>query len=598
MSDITVPVLIVGGGGAGLTASMLLSTYGIDSLLVSRYPTTSHLPKAHVLHQKTMEVYREVGVADAIYARGTPPEGLRFTAWYAGLSGDHDGYGREIGRLECWGHGYSDPNWVKASPCAQTNLPQIRLEPLLKARAEELGPGRLRFSHQLLSLEQDSAGVRALIEDRETGQQYTVRARYLLGCDGGRNVGKLIGIEMEGMQELASIVSIHMSADLSPWARDPDVLIRWLINPDVEDTLGAATLVPMGPDHWGPHSEEWVFHLNFLPGDPRARDDEFVLQRMRQILGLPNFEPKVHVISRWSIEGLLASQLRVGNVFLLGDAAHRHPPTGGLGLNTAVQDAFNLCWKIAAVLSGYASDRLLDTYEQERKPAGARAVQRSLENAMNHTVILINLGLSPQQTPQENWSRLRLLWSEGPEADEARMHCEAVIATQLMEFNEHNIEYGSNYVSDAIFPDGTPDPPPIDEMHVYQPSTRPGRPLPHAWLQRQGKRVALSELAGHGHFLLITGEDGDAWYHAATRIAQQRGLPLKAIRVSPFAGDWLDLRFDWLRQREIAADGAILVRPDHVVAWRSSGASARPQEVLEQVLDQLLEGSRGISDSI
>jgi 2,4-dichlorophenol 6-monooxygenase len=123
-ADITVPVLIVGGGGAGLTASMLLSAYGVDSLLVSRYPGTSHLPKAHVLHQKTMEIYRELGVAEAIYARATPPEHMRYTAWYAGFVGPHDGYGREIGRLEAWGAGHTDPNWVRSSPCPQTNLPQ------------------------------------------------------------------------------------------------------------------------------------------------------------------------------------------------------------------------------------------------------------------------------------------------------------------------------------------------------------------------------------------------------------------------------------------------------------------------------------------
>ena len=164
MSDITVPVLIVGGDGGGLTASMLLSSYGIDSLLVSQYPGTSHLPKAHVLHQHTMEIYREVGVADPIYRRGAPLENISYTAWQTSLSGPHDGYGREIGRLECWGNGYKDPNWIKSSPCATTNLPQIRLEPILKAHAEILGPNRVRFNHRFLSLEQDETGVTAIIE--------------------------------------------------------------------------------------------------------------------------------------------------------------------------------------------------------------------------------------------------------------------------------------------------------------------------------------------------------------------------------------------------------------------------------------------------
>jgi 2,4-dichlorophenol 6-monooxygenase len=293
----------------------------------------------------------------------------------------------------------------------------------------------------LTSLEQDSEGVTALIEDRADGHQYTVRARYLLGCDGGRVVGKQIGVQMEGPQELASEVSIHFSADLSPWIRDPEVLIRWLLNPDIGDPL-SGVLVPMGPDHWGPQSEEWVFHLQFLHGDPRAFDDAAVMEHMRRVLGIPDFHPNIHMISRWEIEGIVAQRLRVGNVFLLGDSAHRHPPTGGLGLNTAVGDAYNLCWKIAAALRGQASDTLLVTYEQERKPVGARAVQRSLENWKNHLTTSQVLGMTPDKTPEENWEIMRRLWSDEPQAELPRVQFENAIASQAMEFYEQNVEYG------------------------------------------------------------------------------------------------------------------------------------------------------------
>ncbi len=586
MSDINVPVLIVGGGGAGLTASMLLSSYGIDSLLVSRYPGTSHLPKAHVLQQRTMEVYREVGVADPIYELGTPPENMAFSAWYAGVAGPTAEYGREIARLECWGNGDRDPNWMKGSPCRQANLPQIRLEPILKAHAEALAPGRIRFNHSFISLEQDSEGVTALIEDRAAGQQYTVRARYLLGCDGGRVVGSQVGIEMEGPKELASNVSIYFSADLSAWLRDPEVLIRWLLNPDFGDPLSGA-LVPMGPQHWGPQSEEWVFHLLYPFGDPRASDDDAVKEHMSRVLGIPDFQPEIHLMSRWSIEGIVASQLRVGNVFVLGDAAHRHPPTGGLGLNTAVGDAYNLCWKIAAVLRGQASDSLLDTYEPERKPVGARAVQRSLENFGNHLATAQVLDMTPENSPEDNWAIMRRLWSDEPADQQARVLFENAIASQAMEFYEQNVEYGYTYNA-AIVPDGTPAPQLIDEVHVYEPSTRPGCTLPHAWLQRLGQRKALCDLAGHGQFLLITGKGGEGWLQAAADIAQERGLPLSAISVNPFSGDWLDIRFDWLRQREVSSAGAVLVRPDRHVAWRSFGASETPRAALEEALGQVL----------
>lgn len=581
-------MLIVGGGGAGLTASMLLSTYGVESYLVSMYPGTSHLPKAHVLNQRAMEVFREVGVDKAILERGTPLSGLRYTGWYAGFAGPHSDYGREIGKLESWGMGYTDPNWVKASPCPQSNLPQIRLEPLLKAHAEALAPGRIHFNHQFISLQQDEEGVTAVIKDRGNDREYTARASYLLCCDGGRTINNQLGVVKEGLQNLASNVSIYMSADLSPYISDPEVLIRWYINPDIGDAL-SCVLVPMGPTRWGPDSEEWVFHLTFPSDDERTLDDAKIVAHMRQVLGLSDFEPEIHLISRWTVEGTVASRLNVGRVFIMGDAAHRHPPTGGLGLNTAVQDAYNLCWKISEVLNHRADAALLETYEPERKPVAARVVQRSLENFVNHQMPVQVLGISMEKTPEENWERMRLLWSDTPEGEAMRIKFENQIATQQMEFYEHNVEAGYKYDSPIIVPDGTPSPRPVDDIHVYEPSTLPGSPLPHAWLYRLGKRVALCDLAGHGHFLLITGEEGEGWYSAAKELAQEQNLPLKVIRVSPNQGDWLDLRFDWLRQREVSAAGAVLVRPDRFVAWRSFGASLDPRAELERVLGQVLK---------
>ena len=168
--DEEVPVLIVGGGGAGLTASMLLARQGVEHLLVSARPKTSDLPKAHVLNQRAMEVLEDVGVAEAIAQRSTPAEQMAATAFYAGFDGPGPDYGRRLMRLECWGAGGADESWRAASPWRQLNLPQIRLEPLLKDRAEELSPGRIRFNHELTRLEQDGDGVRALIRDNGSGQ--------------------------------------------------------------------------------------------------------------------------------------------------------------------------------------------------------------------------------------------------------------------------------------------------------------------------------------------------------------------------------------------------------------------------------------------
>ena len=396
-ADETVPVLIVGGGGAGLTASMLLARQGVEHLLVSARPGTSVLPKAHVLKQRAMDVLEDVGVAEAIVQRGTPAAQMAATAYYEGFAVPDPDYGRRLARLESWGAGGEDEFWRAASPCQQMNLPQIRLEPLLKARAEELSPGRIRFGHELIDLEQDEDGVHAMIRETASGREYTVRCEYLFGADGGRRVAGLIGVEYEGLGVVTQTATLHVSADFTRHARDSDVLLRWIYPPQAGVLV---VMVPMGPERWGPESEEWVIHLNYPGGCEES--DARVQADARKALGIGDLPMTIHKITRWSVEAVLASRFGVGRVFLLGDAAHRHPPTGGLGLTSAIHDAQNLCWKTAAVLSGSASPALLDTYGAERRPVDERNCQRSLENAVNHFATGAALGISPDKTAEEN----------------------------------------------------------------------------------------------------------------------------------------------------------------------------------------------------
>lgn len=586
MNRIDVPVLIVGGGGAGLTASMLLSQLGVETLLVSALATTSVLPKAHVLNQRAMEILTDVGVADEIYRRGTPPEQMRYSAYYVGLAGADPIYGRQLGRMESWGAGGLDLDWAAASACRQTNLPQIRLEPILKARADALAPGRVRFNTELLDLEQDADGVTATVRDKATGTSSQVRARYVLACDGGRTVGRRLGVELQGARDVMRIVSVYMSADLSRWARDPDVLIRWLWIPH-RGTL--ATLVPMGPDHWGPDSEEWVFHLNYDTDDTRAIDDAQVVADMKDALGLPQLDAEVHVVSRWSLEGILADRFQVGRVFMVGDAAHRHPPTGGLGLNSAIHDAHNLCWKVAAVLAGHAGEELLTTYEAERRPVDCRNVQRSMENGMNHVVVGQAMGFVREADTEVNLSGLRRALGDVSDDIPHRRRALAAIATQSMEFREHCVEYGQTYESRGIIGDDTQASASPEDVRLYVPSTRPGSPLPHAELEDlDGRRLPLMNLVRPGEFLVVAGENGEAWCEAARQIAETARIPLRAVRIGHLDGDYRDPRCAWLRYRQTSPRGAVLVRPDRFVGWRSIDGSADPAGELHSVLSRIL----------
>jgi 2,4-dichlorophenol 6-monooxygenase len=580
-----VRVLIVGGGGAGLTASMLLAGLDVEHLLISARATTSDLPKAHVLNQRAMEVLEDVGVADVIARRSTPAEQMAATGFYAGFAGADSDYGHRLARLECWGAGGADESWRAASAWRQLNLPQIRLEPLLKARADELSPGRIRFNHELLDLEQDGDGVRALIRDNDSGRDYVVRCEYLLGADGGRLVHRLIDVKYEGLGVVTETATLHVSADFSRLAPDPDVLIRWIFSPQAGTLV---VMVPMGPERWGPSSEEWVIHLNYPVDDPRAQSDAKVEADAREALGIGDLPMRIHKITRWSVDAVIASAFRSGRVFLLGDAAHRHPPTGGLGLTSAIHDAQNLCWKLAAVLDGHAAPALLDTYEAERRPVDQRNCQRSLENAVNHFTTT-NMLVSSEHTPQENMAQLRRVWSGRPEDAEQRAQVLRSLRAQSMEFSELNVEYGFRYESAAVMPDGSAPAPEIDGIRVYEPSTRPGAPLPHAWIDDEdGNRRPIKDLVGRGRFLLIAGEDGDAWREAATRLAAELDVPLDAVRIGHLDGDMCDPRCAWLRQRQIRSDGAILVRPDRFIAWRAPTTLDDARDTLAEALGRVL----------
>ncbi len=581
------PVFIAGGGGAGLTASMLLSTLGINHILVSALPHTSLLPKAHVLNQRAMEIFEEVGVAGHILERSTPAENMKATGWYAGVTGNHDGYGRCLGRLEVWGGGYTDPDFIAASPFRTANLPQVRLEPLLKQRAEELG-GDIRFGHEVVGYRQDAEGVTTEVKVRDSGETYAVRSQYLLGCDGGRTIGKIAGIEMEGLRNAMRMVSSHLSYDFSPYLKDEEVLIRWLVNPDFGGSIASGVLVGMGPNHWGTKSEEWVLHIQFPINDESAFDDAKVLERMRAVLGLPDFAPKIHCISRWTLEGVVAKTFQSGRVFLVGDAAHRHPPTGGLGLNSAVHDAYNICWKLAAVLRGKAGAKLLDTYDEERRPVDAANVHSAVNSAFNHFNIDKALSLTPEKTAKENWDELRPLWEDLPNSAEKRHAVNSAIVSQTMEFRHHNVEFGYTYASTAIVDDGTPPLMPLDKVRIYQPSTRPGHPLPHAWVEKEGTRIALNALVHGGKFVLIAGEDGQSWVDAAHELAKRYGIDLIAVRVGILEGDYIDARCAWTKQREIGRQGAVLVRPDRYIGFRSKGGVKRHKDVLDRTLREIL----------
>ena len=585
MPDLDVPVLIVGGGGCGLSSSIFLSSLGVDHLLVERHHETSHLPKAHYLNQRTMEIFRQFGLAEEIYQVGSPLENIGKVRWRTSLGGDGHLDARTFYTMDGFGGGELYAQYLNDSPGPSGNLPQIRLEPLLRRYADERGSGRVRFGHELLDLSQDSNGVTATVRDLAAGTDYRVRTQYLIAADGGKTVGDMLGITMQGPSGLLDMVSTHFSADLSEYA-DETCLITWFLNPDGAGSWGSGAMVPMGPT-WGKHSEEWVFHFTFGPDDPERFDEEAIVPRLKGLLKLPDLDVKVHRVSHWILEGVIADRYRAGRVFLAGDAAHRHPPTTGLGLNTAIQDAHNLAWKFAAVLNGRAGTGLLDSYEPERQAIGRRNVDWAMFTFLNHLVIDAGMGLMPGQPAEAHRAAFEAYFEDSPMGETRRARAAEVIRTQRTEFQAHDLEIGFSYASGALVPDNTT-PPPADPMgSTYHPTTRPGHRLPHAWLQHDGRRLSTHDLAGLDGFVVLTGPGGAAWAAAAATAAEKLGAPVHAVAIGAGA-DYSDEDGTWAAVREISDSGAILVRPDNHVAYRAHDAVPDATDALTQALGAVL----------
>jgi 2,4-dichlorophenol 6-monooxygenase len=587
MKTVETPVLVVGGGGCGLSASIFLSNLGVEHLLVERHETTSHLPKAHYLNQRTMEIFRQHGVADAIYEVGAPIERFGKVRWLTSLGGDGELDRKTIFEMDAFGGGALRPQYEADSPCLASNYPQLRLEPLLRRQAEARAGDRIRYHHEVTAWEQTDSGLEVTVHDRDTDESYLVRCRYLVAADGGKTFGPRLGVEMAGPTNMVDMVSTHFSADLSEYW-DDESLITWFLNPEGESSWGAGAMVQMGPT-WGRKSEEWVVHFAFRPDDPERFNEEAIVPRLRELLRLPELDLTVHKLSHWILDRIVAQRWRIGDVFLAGDAAHRQPPTTGLGLNTGIQDVHNLAWKLAEVLSGRASDALLDSYQSERLPVSTHGADWALLAFMNHFVIDAGIGLIPGAPVEANTEAFRALLSDTLLGEALRARAAECIGTQRWEFQGHDVELGFSYAEGAIVGDATPAPPRDPRGNLYLPTTRPGHRLPHAWIvDGEGRRLSTHDLApASGGFVLVVDPDGRAWRDAVGRLPAELAATVTVAEIGS-EGELRDRDGHWARVREVGAGGAVLVRPDNHVAWRSNAPAPHGAEAALRQLRQAL----------
>jgi 2-polyprenyl-6-methoxyphenol hydroxylase-like FAD-dependent oxidoreductase len=532
------PVLIVGAGPVGLTASILLSRLGVPSLVVERHPSTSIHPKARGINIRTMEIFRQCGVEDAVRAAGLPQDKVRFIIWAESLAGA-ELERRTPARMRA---GIARISPITAALCAQDDL-----EPVLRRHAESLAPGTLRFGAELTGLEQDDRGITASLAGGER-----VRARWMIAADGARGrVRELLGIALTGRPFLYRSINVLLHADLTPWTADRPAALYFIEQPDLRATF----LTINGVNRWG-------FLVNNLPAsvDVAAYTAARCAALVRQAAGVPDLDIEILGVAPWTAAAQVAERFRGGAVFLAGDAAHHMPPTGGFGLNTGVQDVHNLAWKIAGVVHGWADPALLDSYDAERRPFGEAITAQALANSSAMGRVAAADG-ALESAPPGGRARPEFL-------------------------NEIGMIFGAHYASSAVVPDGTVLPEVANPITDHVPVARPGSRAPHVWLERAGTRLSTIDLFGRG-FVLLAGPDGKAWRDGGRAAAEMLGVPLEAFAVG--SGDGLDdADGSWPAAYGVERDGAVLVRPDAHVGWRRRSSCADPGRDIERALRSML----------
>ena len=573
MRRIETDVLVVGAGPAGLTAACLLARLGVDALTLTKY-ATADAPRAHITNQRAVEILRDLGVEELVQARALPHHLMGKQVFATSFAG------RELSRLMTWGTGDDRIGAYRAaSPCEMCNAPQHILEPILLARAQELGAD-IRLHHEVVSVEQSETHVTAHVRPRDGSPEFEVIARYAIGCDGARTVvGRDGGFEYEGESGLGNAVTVWIEADLSRYTAHRSGALFFTITPGSRDMVGAWTCV----EPWN----EWSTILLRPDLSENDLDESAVAESVRLAIGDDDVPFRIKKVSPWQFNHVVAAHYRRGRLFIAGDAAHRHPPANGLGSNTSIQDAYNLAWKLALVVRGRADDGLLDTYDAERQPVGRRIVDRANQSVSEMPVWLGAVGLRPGMTDEEVETRLDELF--GPEGGEQRTALLAGLELMHGQFNAHGVELGQRYRSRAVAAEETPPPEPARDADLYfEPSTYPGSPIPHAWLTIGDEDVSTLDVCGYDRFTLVTGAGGETWIDAAGKVGAELGVAIEGVSIS-LGLETNDVYGDWIRRREVGDRGCLLVRPDRIVAWRAFDLPDDPAAALRDVMSEILD---------
>ncbi|MFJ2734914.1 MULTISPECIES: FAD-dependent monooxygenase [unclassified Streptomyces] len=529
-----VPVLVVGGSLVGLSASVFLGRLGIQHCVVERHAATSAHPRGRGNNMRTMELFRTAGLEPQIRQAATT------------LSKNHGILQVDTlrGTTRRWLSARITGRPPEADLCSTMRCAcsQNDLEPVLLQGARDLG-GDVRFSTELLSFSQDDDGVQAVLQARDTGETYTVRSDYLLAADGPRSpVRQRLGIEHSGSGDLFHNVSVTFrSKMLREVAGEQKFVVCY-----VTDPAGEGVLLPVD------NEEQWVFHVPWFPERGQTLEhftDARITDHIRAAAGVRDLDVEITGRAPWHAADRVANSYRDGRVFLIGDSAHEMPPTGAFGSNTGIQDAHNLAWKISGVLRGWADPALLDSYEAERRPVAQTTSARATIQAAREQ----HPGYSARTASNDT--------------------------ADLM-----TVALGYRYASRAVVGANADDPVLPDVLCL---NGEPGSRAPHLWVTRDGAKVSTVDLYERS-FVLLCG--GAGWHTAARTAGARLNVPLDVHSIGDGAEYDLDTGgdADWSSVHGVAPEGAVLVRPDGFVAWRTEAGTTDMEKELTGALLQIL----------
>lgn len=535
MTTTHTPVLIVGAGAGGLATSALLAKHGVRSLLVEKRREVFIYPKARNLSFRSLEIFRGLGLAEEVHAIA---DGVTDMVCKATLNSIEQRPSFDANAI------FSPFAALSPEPGGQY-CPQSAFEPMLLAYIRQHG-SQARYDTQLLSFNQSDSGVEAIVRERESHRTETIRADYLVAADGVHSpIREALGVTTAGYGALPIyVVFIYFRG---PWRKFVPQLCAGdaiqVENPDVNGIF-----LPV-QDDFG------MFITTYFPDNGEAAA-QFTVGRCQELLIKAIGEPvdlDVIDIAPWQPYERVADQFQRGRVFLVGDAAHTMPPFKAGGANSAIQSADNLAWKLAAVVKGEAGRALLSTYHTERHPVGRFNARQSLTGP---SLALLKLDNDrPLLPPEEEASMFALLG-------------------------------GYQYRSPAVVSD---DPASEDADAVFlveELRGQPGTRVPHVWVQVAGRRMSTLDLVG-SDFTLFTGSSGAPWRNATAVVSAELDVKIDVHSIGP-AAEARDVDGRWAGLTELSAHGALLVRPDHFVAWRAAALPHSPENRLRQVLCQIL----------